>query len=243
MPLLRSLREAAHPRVSPLDALELATRTWLKGERIDLSRLAQELGVGRTTLFRWVGTREELYGEVLRKVYARQRKYLLDTAKGSGLELLENIVRRNLQSLATSAPLRTFIEHDPEFAIRVLTSPSLASQQHSVEVEVALLRRVVAEAKLKPRLDLHTLAHIIVRIGEAVLYGGTIGGYKPDIDQAVTAILILVSAEQPGEARRRDESGRALALAPGRTRRGKLVGARTCCSNPARCSLVESGED
>jgi AcrR family transcriptional regulator len=183
-----------------LDALDVATEKWLKGERLDIGRLARQLGVGRTTIFRWVGTREQLYGEVLRKVYARQRKYLLDTARGKGVELLESVVRRNLQALASSGALRKFVEDDPEFAIRLLTSPSCAPQQHSVELELGLLRRVVAEAKLKPQLELHTLAHIIVRIGEAFLYAGTIGGFKPDIEQAVSAIRILVTAQGPRPA-------------------------------------------
>lgn len=195
-PLARSVREGSKRRVTPLDALSLATKKWLRGERLDIGRLAQELGVGRATLFRWVGTREQLYGEVLRKVYARQRQDLLETAQGKGLALLENVVRRNLEALAASKALRMFIAQDPEFALRLLTSPSSSAQQHSVEVEVSLLRRVIAEAKITPQLDLHTLAHIIVRIGEAFLYAGTIGGAKPDMDQAVAAIRILVSAER-----------------------------------------------
>jgi AcrR family transcriptional regulator len=202
-PLARSVRDGAKRRVTPLDALSLATKKWLRGERLDIGRLAQELGVGRATLFRWVGTREQLYGEVLRKTYARQRRELLETAEGKGLALLENVVRRNLEALAASSALRTFIAQDPEFALRLLTSPSGSAQQHSVEVEVSLLRRVIAEAKITPQLDVHTLAHIIVRIGEAFLYSGTIGGTKPDIDKAVAAIRILVSAERRAPAARK----------------------------------------
>jgi AcrR family transcriptional regulator len=208
-PLARSVRDGQKRRVTPLDALSLATKKWLGGERLDIGRLAHELGVGRATLFRWVGTREHLYGEVLRKVYARQRQDLLETAEGKGLTLLESVVRRNLEALATSNALRMFIAQDPEFALRLLTSPSSSAQQHSVEVEVSLLRRVIAEAKLKPQLDVHTLAHIIVRIGEAFLYAGTIGGVKPDMEQAVAAIRILVSAEQPAPARRKPARRRA----------------------------------
>jgi AcrR family transcriptional regulator len=197
------VREAPKPRVTPLDVLSLATKKWLKGERLDIGRLAQELGVGRATLFRWVGTREQLYGEVLRKIYARQRRELLATAEGKGLALLENVIRRNLEALAASTALQKFVEHDPEFALRMLISPSGLAQQHSVEVEVDLLRRVIAEEKLTPQLDVHTLAHIIVRIGEAFLYAGTIGGTKPDIDKALVAIRILVAAERPASAARK----------------------------------------
>lgn len=201
-PLSRSVVDAPKRAVTPLDALDLATRKWLNGERLDIGRLARELGIGRATLFRWVGTREQLYGEVLRKVYARQRTYLLETADGKGLDLLENIVKRNLEALAASVPLRRFIENDPEFAIRLLTSPHCSAQQHSVEVEVELLRRVLAEAKITPQLDVHSLAHIIVRIGEAFLYAGTIGGHRPDLENFVAAIRILASAQKPRSGKR-----------------------------------------
>lgn len=201
-PLSRSLHEAPKRAVTPLDALELATRKWLRGERLDIGRLAHELGIGRATLFRWVGTREQLYGEVLRTLYVRQRRNLLSTARGKGLDLLENVARRNLDALATSVPLRKFIEGDPEFAIRLLTSPHGVAQQQSIELEVELLRRVVEEEKITPQLDLHLLAHIIIRIGEAFLYSGTIGGEKPDLDTFVAAIRILTAAQKTTAPRR-----------------------------------------
>ena len=202
-PLSRSAREAPKRPVTPLDALELATRKWLAGERLDIGRLAQELGIGRATLFRWVGTREQLYGEVVREQYARQRRYLLKTARGKGLDLLENVAKRNLEILATSAPMRRFIESDPEFAIRLLTSPQGVVQQYSISAEVELLRRVVAEEKINPQLDLHSLALIIIRIGEAFLYSGTMNGEKPDLDTFVAAIRILTSAQKKTSSKRK----------------------------------------
>ena len=50
---------------TPLDALELARRHWLAGERIDMGALARELGVSRATLYSWVGSKERLLGEVI----------------------------------------------------------------------------------------------------------------------------------------------------------------------------------
>ncbi|MFC7655854.1 hypothetical protein ACFQV8_04290 [Pseudonocardia benzenivorans] len=46
-------------------AVRLARRAFVAGERIDLNRLSAELGVDRTTLFRWVGNRDQLIGTVL----------------------------------------------------------------------------------------------------------------------------------------------------------------------------------
>jgi len=85
--MLKDLPTSAHPRPTPLsraldsqtpaakvtamDAFKLARSKWLAGERLDVGRIAQELGVGRATVFRWVGTRENLYGEVISALFAK----------------------------------------------------------------------------------------------------------------------------------------------------------------------------
>jgi len=63
-PELAALERALNgARPAPLDALRLARRRWLAGERIDMGALARELGVSRATLYGWVGSREKLIGE------------------------------------------------------------------------------------------------------------------------------------------------------------------------------------
>src|SRR6185437_1391993 len=47
------------------DAFRLARDRWRAGERIDMSALARELGVNRVTLYRWVGSREQLLVDVI----------------------------------------------------------------------------------------------------------------------------------------------------------------------------------
>ena len=191
----RALDSSKKRRVTPADALALASEKWARGERLEVGQLAKELGVGRATLFRWIGSRENLYAQVLGEAYAQLREYLLKTAEGTGLELLDHVVRRNLTALSEAPPLRKFIEHDPEFAIRLLTSPSSPVQARTIALEVEFLRVVTEGAKITPRLDLETLAYVIVRIGEAFVYADTIAGNSPDIEKAVAAIHILVSAE------------------------------------------------
>lgn len=198
-PLGRVLREPKR-RVTPLDALDLATRKWIRGERLDIGQLASELGVARATIFRWIGSREQLYGAVLSQAYERHYQVILSHIKSSGIERLVDFTRLNLNALANSRPLRKFIEHDPEFAIRVLTSKSSPVQARTVELEVELLREIVETAQLKPQLDVDTLGYIMVRIGEAFLYADVISGIKPDIEKAVSAVRILISAEEPTRA-------------------------------------------
>jgi predicted DNA-binding transcriptional regulator YafY len=46
-----------HTRPTALDAFLRARRRFQACERIDMSGLAEELGVSRVTLYRWVGSR------------------------------------------------------------------------------------------------------------------------------------------------------------------------------------------
>src|SRR3954468_17932201 len=58
-------------------AQRLARRRFLAPERLDMSALAQELGVNRVTLYRWVGSRDKLLAEVawaLARAGARPRQ-------------------------------------------------------------------------------------------------------------------------------------------------------------------------
>src|SRR5262245_12296676 len=52
-------------RVGRDDAVRLATKKYLAGERLDIGKIADDLGVNRVTLHRWVGTRDALILEVV----------------------------------------------------------------------------------------------------------------------------------------------------------------------------------
>jgi AcrR family transcriptional regulator len=197
-PLVRSLQHAEKGRATPLDLFRLASKKWRRGERLDIGQLASELNVGRATVFRWIGSREQLYGEVLSQAYAEQRAHILKVTPGKGIERLVLVARRNLNALVEAAPLHKFIEHDPEFAIRVLTSKSSPVQARTIALERELLMDVLEQDKIKPLLSIDALAYMIVRIGESFLYAKVISGTQPEIEMAVSAIRVLASAEDRG---------------------------------------------
>jgi AcrR family transcriptional regulator len=196
-PLSRSLQERSVPsKVTPLDAFELARSWWLAGERLDIGRLAKALGVGRATVFRWVGTREQLYGEVLAAVYTQELDFLHKTTEGHGPDRVAAVARRGMKRLARFSPLRRFIAQDPEFAIRVLTSAKGVVQRRCIELHRAWFQRLEEAGEIEPELDLDTLAYIIVRIGEAYLYGDSLSESESDLEKASAAIRILVAAKR-----------------------------------------------
>lgn len=187
--------EGAKAKATPLDAFQLARRKWLAGERIDIGALARELGVGRATMFRWVGSRELLLGEI---IWSIQQPYIEKGRAGlksRGAEYVAAMCERTMQATLTFPPLRRFIEADPELALRVLTSKSSTVQSRNVELVRGALEKQVELGYLKPPLPVDTLAYVIVRIGEAFVYADVISGREPAIDQASAAILVLLGGK------------------------------------------------
>lgn len=209
-PLSRLLDAPARPRkVTPLDAFKLARTRWLAGERIDVGRLARELGIGRATVFRWVGTRENLYGEVISQLFARVLARAQAEARGAGVARLLDMLARLLHALAGAPPLRRFVAEDPEFALRVLMSRHSPVQYRCTVAVRDQLDALVAAGELAPALPTDELAYIIVRVTESFLCRDVIDGADADIDAALRAIRILLAARPspslraPASARRR----------------------------------------
>lgn len=195
-PLARMLAgPAAKRRVTALDAFELAQRKWLAGERLDIGKLADELGVGRATVFRWVGTREQLYGEVISAAFAQSIEWARRASRGIGAKFLTQVTRNLLSALSTSKPLRTFVAQDAEFALRIVMSSSSPVEGRVVDAVRELIEREATAGHLRPAIDAGSLAYVIVRIAESFLYRDVISGDAPDIATATKAIGMLFDAQ------------------------------------------------
>jgi AcrR family transcriptional regulator len=194
-PLTRMLDEPATPRVTALDAFELAKQKWLTGERLDIGKLAEELGVGRATVFRWVGTKEQLYGEVISGAFAQTLEWAKRASSGSGAKYLTEVTRNLLTALLASQPLRMFIKQDPEFAMRIVMSTSSPVEHRVISAVRGLIEAEIDAGHLEPAMDVGSLAYVIVRIAESFLYRDVISGDEPDVATATKAIGLLFTAQ------------------------------------------------
>ncbi|HTR55929.1 MAG TPA: QsdR family transcriptional regulator [Kofleriaceae bacterium] len=198
-PLSRALEAEDRPRkIAPLDVFRLARKKWLAGERLDIGKLAAELGIGRATVFRWVGSREDLYGEITSALFMKVLERAQSQARGSGVERLVDTLEHLLHALASAAPLRRFVAEDPEFALRVLTSRASPVQYRCV----AAVRELIWELVPEPALPAEELAYLVVRITESFLYRDVITGDEADIEAAIRAIRILLTAVPEKKKRR-----------------------------------------
>lgn len=168
-----------------------------------MQSLAAELGVDRTTLFRWVGNRDALLGNVLWSVAAptwRNALASITTPGGCGVaEALGWFV----QELIDSVPLRAFLRAEPERALRLLTTKASTVQRQMVASVEQLLKQEQDRGNLTPPLPLHDLAYLITRIAESFIYTDMITGERPDANKAATAVAALLGSPVPRGLNRR----------------------------------------
>ena len=176
-------RPGRPPAASRDDVLDTALYRYLRGDRVDVQAIAGELGVGRTTIYRWFGSRDELLGEVL----ARATDPVIDAARSGargrgGAALLDTFDRLN-RSLADAPALRTFVENERDVALRVITSGAAYLQPHMVSRIAALIEDEVRAGTYEPPVDVETLAYAIVKLAEAFLFSDVAARMRGDVDR------------------------------------------------------------
>ncbi|TGX51651.1 QsdR family transcriptional regulator [Marinobacter orientalis] len=185
-------------RATPEDVVRHARRLWLKGERIHLASLSEELNIGRATLFRWIGNKDLLMGEVLWSLYDSVRQDAIRHTSGHGVDYVVGVFRYINSILLHSQPLRRFIHDDPEYALKMLTSSRSTLHSRTVEANTRMLKEQVAAGYIQPPMNLESLSYFMVRLAESCLYADIIGGREPrdeELEDACTAVRILLGGK------------------------------------------------
>lgn len=196
-PPTASSRRGRTAAASREDVLAAAMNRYLHGERIDVQAIATELGLGRTTIYRWFGSREELIGEVL----AAAADPLIDAARSAaggrgGQALLETFDRLN-RSLADAPALRQFVEQERDAALRIITAGAGVVQQHMVDRVSALIQAEVRAGAYEPPVEPATLAYAIVRLAEAFLFNDAAAGMRGDVDRLRDVEAAILGVQAP----------------------------------------------
>ena len=179
------------------DVLEAAMHRYLRGRRVDVQAIAAELGLGRATIYRWFGSREDLLGEVL----LRAAEPLLETARaearGRGSAALLDTFDRFNRSLAAAPALRQFVEQERDAAIRIICAGDGKVQPGIVERIVALIDEEASAGKFDPPVDPSTLGYAIVKIAEAFLFSDAVAGVRGDVDRLREVEAALLGLTDP----------------------------------------------
>ena len=153
---------------------------YLNGDRVDLTVVARELGLGRATIYRWFGSREALISEAVFREFelllARKRQ---DVA-GAGAPWLLNVLDAVNRTLSRSTALRRLLEQERQVGLRLLTSSGGTVQPRVVASIKRLIDEQVARGSYRPAASSDTLAYALVRLMEAFLYNDAAAGIRGD---------------------------------------------------------------
>ncbi len=181
-------------RITALDAFTLAKRWFLRGERLDMGGLSQQLGVNRATLYRWVGTREQLLVEVLWSLAERtlsdelKRVEAEDPAGSRVAGLLSRFVRDCL----SNPGMRQLQRDEGALAFRLLTLARYGFHPRFVKLVRDILAQDAAAGRLEATVPLEDLAYTAVRVVESYVHRAAITGEEPDADRAARVLHALL---------------------------------------------------
>jgi AcrR family transcriptional regulator len=191
--LQRALAAEAEPRRStPLDAFLVARRKFLAAERIDMSALAEELGVNRVTLYRWVGSRDQLLVEVIWSLGSRTLENVEKRVRAKGAERIVRVVTRFLEDVISNQGMRRWLAEEGELAMRLLTRHDTDFQPRLIDAIHTLLVEESDAGRLDLPVDLHEVAYVIVRLIESYTYLDLITGEQPDARRAEPVLRMLL---------------------------------------------------
>ena len=179
-------------RQSRKAALDLARRKYLGGEKLDIGRMADELGVNRVTLYRWVGTKDTLLVDVLwaltEEILAAQWLLLRDQPGPRVPALLATLIRESVLPAGSDGAS----PEGSERTMRLLTMADFDYQPRFVAAVRGYLAEDLAEHRISSDLGLDDLAYATVRIAESYYHLPTIAGLPPDPERCQQVLGALL---------------------------------------------------
>lgn len=187
-----------YPSPTPDDAVALAITTFEDCERVDMARIAQDLGVGRSTLYRWVGGREALMDRVMDHASLTLAQSSRRRVRGKGLDRVVSAVRVYLEATTNYEPLRSLAHREPRLALQVVLNPDgVFAANTRAGLKFQIDKDLPGVSVSEETLDVINYTNL------AMVWAAIAGGFHPRIDRAMTIVRTLIDAEANGKRRRR----------------------------------------
>jgi AcrR family transcriptional regulator len=191
---LQALLEGTSGRPPALEAFSRARRTFLAGQRVDMGVLARDLGVNRATLYRWVGSRDQLLVEVLWSLASRTFDRLLEDPPPSapGHSRVATLLDAWVRGVIGNRGMQVFVENEGDLALRLLTTRATDYQSRLLARVRDLLAADLDAGLVRSDIPLDDLTYVVVRILESYVYLTLITGEQPDPDRAGRVLHALL---------------------------------------------------
>ncbi|MGH2726997.1 MAG: QsdR family transcriptional regulator [Actinomycetota bacterium] len=188
-----AMQVRTRPAPTPDDLVDLARRHFIRGERLDVAGLGEELGISRATAYRWAGNEEALTGRVIASLAEATFRRCVKEARGKGFERVLDAERRGLRYMASFKPYRAFLDReDAVTSMRIVASKDGPVQPLQIRQHEEWLQELVDVGEIRLAVDAHTMAYALVRTAEAFLYADLIAGEDMDIDKAIAVMRLLL---------------------------------------------------
>lgn len=176
----------------PEDLHKLARAWFLKDQRIELQKLARELGISRATAYRWAGNTEQLVGDVLASLVDETFKQFVKQSTSRGAPLVREVLEHGMRSAHVFKPLRDFLARDPQVGLRMVASKYGPVQKKTIANLNWLLQREVDAGFLSLAVEPGVMAYVLTRTTETFLYADLITGEALDLDSASEILKLLL---------------------------------------------------
>lgn len=174
--------------------LERARAHFLECRRVDVRAIAAECGVGRGTLYRWFGSREQLLGEAMLGVVEPRVADARVHVGGRGAAALLDTFDLVYRGLAAAPHVRALIERERDTALAVITSSSGPVHPRMVELTQAMIEAEVERGGYWPPTNPPTLAYVLVRLAEGLLFNYAPDDMPKDLDRLREMLAALLGA-------------------------------------------------
>ena len=157
-----------------------------------MSALAEELGVNRVTLYRWVGSRDQFLVEVIWTLARRTLDVVIADVESKGAKRIVDVVTGFLDAVIGNSGMQRWLAEEGEHAMRLLTRHETDFQPRLIAAIEELLEEETVAGRLDLPVDLHELAYVIVRLIESYTYLDLITGEQPDAKRAEPILRMLL---------------------------------------------------
>lgn len=157
-----------------------------------MQSVARTLGVDGATLYRWVGSREQLLAEVLWNMMSKTVQRLRGSAGVEPRPVTGDIVTGATKAAMTSLGMQRFLEREGELALKLLTTKASDFQQRLILLIADVVDADRRSGHLYSPIPAADLPYVLVRIMESYVYISLITGDEPDAARASSVIHALL---------------------------------------------------
>jgi AcrR family transcriptional regulator len=174
------------------EVLALVRAHLREGELVEMSSLARDCGVGRSTLHRWFGSRERLIALVLSEDLEATLRTAYATSRLRGGPRVAAAIERLLTDAATDSGFMGLLRTHPRTMLAAIMAGGEPVQETSIATVADLIALEAGAGRLVPALEPRILAFALVQVGQAFMWARAATGAPPDLAETMRVTRALL---------------------------------------------------